>query len=259
MTQGRIYVGTAGFSYRDWLGNFYPQFCPPADFLRCYAMTFNSVELDSTFYRLPTRQNIEKWSATTPESFRFTAKFPRTVTHEGELKSRLEEAEKYLEVMGGMGAKLGPLLMQFPPSFHPGRRGDLCELLGLIPRGIRVAVELRCRDWLTDELFSLLERHGVSLCLAEFPGMPQLTVRTADFVYLRFVGDHQEIPDNFSYVRRDRKEELAHWTSVVEHFIGEKADIFAYFNNHFSGHAPSTALEFRDRVKGSSGDGPLIP
>ena len=166
MAHGEVYVGTAGFSYRDWLGNFYPQFCPPADFLRCYSMTFNTVELDSTFYRVPTRQVLEKWSATTPAGFRFAAKFPRTVTHEGELKSRLEEAEKYLAVMVAMGDKLGPLLMQFPPSFHPGRQRDFCELMRLIPKGLMVAVEFRHPDWLRDEVYTYLKGRDIGLCLA---------------------------------------------------------------------------------------------
>jgi uncharacterized protein YecE (DUF72 family) len=255
MTQDRIHIGTAGFSYRDWLGNFYPQFCPPADFLRCYAMTFNTVELDSTFYHIPTRQVVEKWSAATPQGFRFAAKFPRTVTHEGELRTRIEEAEKYFEAMAAMSDKLGPLLMQFPPSFHAGRYADLCELLGRIPRGFRVAVEFRCRDWLTPDLFRLLESRDVGLCLAEFPGMPRLKVRTTDFVYLRFVGDHSEITDDFSYVRRGRQEELAYWSELAEHFAGENADIFAYFNNHYSGHAPSTALKFRESLQGRPSNG----
>jgi uncharacterized protein YecE (DUF72 family) len=250
MTNGKVHVGTAGFSYRDWLGNFYPQFCPAADYLRCYAMTFDTVELDSTFYGIPSRQNVDKWSETTPHGFVFASKFPRTVTHEGELASRLEEAEKYLAIMAGMGEKLGPLLMQFPPSFHPGHRNDLSELLSRIPPEMKVAVELRCREWLTEELFSALRSRSVALCLTEYPGMPKLEVRTADFVYLRFVGDHQEIADDFSFVRNNRGPELAHWSDLVEHFAGENADIYAYFNNHFSGHAPSTALEFRNLVAG---------
>ena len=252
MAQGKVYIGTAGFSYRDWLGNLYPQFCPPADFLKCYSMTFNTVELDSTFYHIPTSQVLEKWLATTPVGFRFAAKFPRTVTHEGDLKSRLEEAEKYLFVMTGMSDKLGPLLLQFPPSFTPDRRKDLGEILGLIPRGMRVAVELRHRDWLTEEVYSLLKSREVALCLVECPSMPRMTVRTADFVYLRFIGDKADITDDFSYVRELRKDELDHWIGMVDRFVGEKADIFAFFNNHFSGHAPSTALNFRDRLERES-------
>ncbi len=253
MAQGKVYIGTAGFSYRDWLGNFYPQFCPAADFLQCYAMTFNTVELDSTFYGIPTRKVVEKWSATTPAGFQFAAKFPRTVTHEGELKARMEDAEKYLAVMAAMGDKLGPLLLQFPPSFQPCSRKDLCELLSLIPRGLRVAVEVRCRSWLTEELYSMLKAREIGLCLAELPGMPRLNVRTADFIYLRFIGDHKGIPDDFSYVREPRLDELDYWTDTLEHFAGENADIFAYFNNQFSGHAPSTALDFRNRVGGGKG------
>ena len=248
MASGKVYVGTAGFSYRDWLGNFYPQFCPPADFLRCYAMTFSTVELDSTFYRIPTSQMLDKWSQTTPTGFRFAAKFPRTVTHEGDMRTRLEEAEKFVTVMATLGEKLGPLLLQFPAGFRPDRKSDLCEMLSVVPKGLKLAVEFRDRCWFTDDIIALLKQRGVGLCLTEYPGVPRLTARTADFVYCRLVGDREEITDDFSYVRLGRSEELAYWADLAERFAGENADIYAYFNNHFSGHAPSTALQFQERL-----------
>ncbi|MEW5796058.1 MAG: DUF72 domain-containing protein [Candidatus Zixiibacteriota bacterium] len=249
MTFGKVYIGTAGFSYRDWLGNFYPQFCPQADFLRCYAMTFSTVELDSTFYRIPTRQILDKWAQTTPPGFRFAAKFPRTVTHDGDLRTRLEEAGKFLSVMETLGEKLGPLLLQFPASFRANRKADLQEMLAVVPKSVKLAVEFRDRGWFTEETAALLRERGVGLCLTEYPGVPRLVTRTAGFVYFRFVGDRDEITDDFSHVRLGRSEELAYWADLAERFAGENADVYAYFNNHFSGHAPSTALQFRERLR----------
>lgn len=246
MASGHVYVGTTGFSHHDWLGNLYPQFCPPADFLRCYGMTFSTVELDSTSYRIPTTETLDKWVKATPDNFRFAAWFPQTVTHEGDFPSRVESAGSFLEIMSGLGNKLGPLLLQFPGSFGPDNCSLLKELLQQLPKGTKVAVEFRQRDWLVSETFNLLKKHNVALCLTECPGLPRLEVRTSDFVYLRFVGDCDQISEDFSHVRLGRAEELSHWAGVVERFESEKAEIYAFFNNHFSGHAPSTAIQFRE-------------
>jgi len=249
MALDNIYIGTAGFGYRDWLGNFYPQFCPAADFLRCYAMTFPTVELDSTFYRIPTPEMIKKWVKLTPGDFKFAARFPRTVTHEGDLNSRLDKAERFLDAMRDVGDKLGPLLLQFPPGFKPDRQNILQELLAGLGRDVQVAVEFRDRDWLEDDIFEILRRNDAGLCLTEYPGIPPLKVRTSDLVYVRFLGDRHAITEDFSYVRVDRSEELSGWEKLLTGFARENVNIYVYFNNHYSGHAPSTALEFRERLE----------
>jgi len=241
-----VYVGTAGFSYQDWLGNLYPQFCPPADFLRCYSMAFSTVELDSTFYSVPSAETVDKWVKTTPNHFRFAARFPQTVTHEGDVGSRVENAGRFLDIMSGLGDRLGPLLMQFPGSFGPDSRSVLKELLGQLPRGAKVAVEFRQPDWLVSETLDLLKRNGVALCLTDYPGLPRLEARTADFVYLRFLGDCDQITEDFSHVRLNRAVELNYWAGVAERIAGRHSEVYAYFNNHFSGHAPSTAAQFRE-------------
>jgi uncharacterized protein YecE (DUF72 family) len=246
MAIGNVYVGTTGFNYQDWLGNLYPQFCPPADFLRCYSKTFCSVELDSTFYRAPNPETVKKWVKTTPGDFRFAARFPQTVTHEGDVSSRVDNAGSFIEIMGRLGNRLGPLLMQFPGTFGPDSCPVLKELLNQLPRGTSVAVEFRRREWLVKETFDLLKRHSVALCLTEYPGMPRMEVRTADFVYLRFLGDCDQITEDFSHVRVGRSDELKYWAGVAEHFARQNAEIYAFFDNHFSGHAPSTAVEFRE-------------
>jgi uncharacterized protein YecE (DUF72 family) len=249
MERASVFVGTAGFSYTDWLGNFYPQFCPAADFLRCYAMRFRAVELDSTFYRIPKEETVLKWAKMTPDEFRFSAKFPRTVTHEGDLESRRREAAAFVRAISGLGEKLGPLLLQFPGSFRPDRAEVLNALLDEVPTKYRVAVEFRCSEWLTEEVYSDLRKRRVGLCLAAFPGMPKVPVRTADHVYLRLVGDHRGITEDFSYVRDDKLDELQWWEDLAAEFAGENAEIYAYFNNHYTGHAPSTAMDFKERLE----------
>jgi len=249
MAQGTIRVGTAGFSYKDWLGNFYPQFCPPADFLRYYGLKFNTVELDSTFYRIPTESMVDKWAAIAPAGFKFAAKFPRTVTHEGELRDRLADTERFVALMQRFGDRLGPLLLQFPHSFGPEEFDTLKALAAAIPNGTQVAVELRHRAWFDETLYTWLRRSGLALCLIDYPGIPRLSERTADWSYVRLVGNRQEITEDFSFVRRDRAPELDWWSDLMAKFAGEAVDVYAYFNNHYSGHAPSTACRLLDVLK----------
>ena len=115
MKNDLIRIGTSGFSYKDWLGNFYPQFCPQSDFLRFYASKFNTVEIDSTFYHIPKEDTVKRWYKVTPDKFLFTAKFPQTVTHEGSLNSRIDNARKFIDVIKNLNSKfrLPPTLLVY--------------------------------------------------------------------------------------------------------------------------------------------------
>jgi len=244
MAQANIHIGTSGFSYKDWLGNFYPQFCPPADFLKYYASMFVTVEIDSTFYRIPADTAVARWAKTTPAQFVFAAKFPRTVTHEGELSSRLETAAEFVKVMKALGSKLGPLLLQFPYSFKPDQQATLMALIEAMPSDRRIAIELRNKQWLDETaVFDRMKDQNIAFCLIDHPFMPRLDIQTADFSYLRFLGDRKKIEADFSYVRFERGEDLAWWSTLIEQVAGEGKDLFAYVNNHYSGHSPSTARQ----------------
>ncbi len=247
MTHGRVRIGTSGFSYKDWLGNFYPQFCPQQDFLRLYAHRFDTVEIDATYYRIPTEQMVRRWDDQTSEGFVFTAKFPKTVTHEGDLGMRLENARRFIDVMNGLGRKLGPLLLQFPYSFGPDRSGLLTGLLDGLPRERKIAIELRNKAWLKhNEVLALMREQNHALCLIDHPWMPRVQLATADFGYLRFLGDRRKIDRNFTYLRDDREEDLQWWAGVIRRLSSEGRDIFAYFNNHYSGHSPTTAARMME-------------
>ncbi|MDH4157104.1 MAG: DUF72 domain-containing protein [candidate division Zixibacteria bacterium] len=237
-----IHIGTSGFSYKDWLGNFYPQFCPQADFLRFYSSRFKVVEIDATFYRIPAETTVQKWAANTPDCFVFAAKFPQAVTHDGTLETRLESAVTFIEIMKKLGRKLGPLLMQFPYSFKPDQLALLAELVAAMPEDVRIAVELRNKAWLKiDALFELLKSRNMALALIDHPWMPRCKTATADFHYIRFLGDRKKIENDFSYVRFDRSEDLEWWTKVILEFAADGRKVFGFFNNHYSGHSPTTA------------------
>ncbi len=239
-------IGTSGFSYRDWLGNFYPQFCPQADFLQFYASRFATVEIDATFYRIPTVETVKKWARTTPDNFRFAAKFPRTVTHEGDLQSRIESVKAFTAVMEHLGPKAGPLLLQFPYSFKPDQREILIAILESLPETGMFAVELRNKKWLDEkEVLKLLDDRNVAFCLIDHPWMPKVNLRTADFVYVRLLGDRAKIENDFSYVRFERDEELDWWRDIIREYADQGISCYVYFNNHYSGHAPTTAERLR--------------
>jgi uncharacterized protein YecE (DUF72 family) len=242
MSQGTIRIGTSGFSYKDWLGNFYPQFCPAADFLKFYTSVFNTVEIDATFYRIPSDAVVKRWSCQSRDRFVFAAKFPRSVTHEGEPNERVKSATAFIEVMRGLGERLGPLLMQFPYSFKPDGFPLLERLVTAMPDDVRIAVEVRNKAWLNKaELFELLRSKNIALVLIDHPWMPKQEIATADFHYLRFLGDRKRIPDDFSHVRIDREDDLCWWRDVIARLTADGRELFAFFNNHYSGHSPSTA------------------
>ncbi len=242
MSKSNVKIGTSGFSYKDWLGNFYPQFCPAADFLRFYASVFKTVEIDATFYRIPAADAVTKWAKTTPDDFTFAAKFPRAVTHEGEDAARVDTALAFVKIMKNLGGKLGPLLLQFPYSFKPDQLPLLKRIIDSLPEKGRFAVELRNKTWLENEaMFKLLSDKNVALCLIDHPWMPRMDTATADFSYIRFLGDRKKIENDFSYERSDRQEDLDWWRGTISKLLAEGGDLYAFFNNHYTGHSPSAA------------------
>jgi len=249
MKLSSINIGTSGFCYKDWLGNFYPQFCPQPDFLQFYASRFATVEIDSTFYRIPTVETVTKWARLTPDNFVFAAKFPQSVTHKGELNDRLADSAQFLKVMSALGTKQGPLLLQFPYSFKPDQEGLLLRLMASMPDRVRIAVELRNKKWLDNTVvFDRMREKNIAFCQIDHPWMPRVETETADFAYLRFLGDRNQIDNDFSYVRFGREEELAWWRDLIDRVAGEGKDLYAYFNNHYSGHAPSTAFRLMEML-----------
>ena len=217
--------------------------------MRFYASKFNTVEIDSTFYHIPKEDTVKRWYKVTPDKFLFTAKFPQTVTHEGSLNSRIDNARKFIDVIKNLNSKLGVLLLQFPYSFRPDNKQLLFELIEAIPKDCRISVELRNKKWLEiDELFDLLKKENISFCFIDHPWMPKTFIKTADFIYIRFLGDRKKIENDFSYIRFDRTKELQYWQNIIEEVISEGKDCFGYFNNHYSGHAPTTAMKLLQEI-----------
>lgn len=237
----QLHVGTSGWSYSDWVGPFYPTGTLPRDFLACYSKHFGTVEIDSTFYRIPTARMVDAWNAATPDGFRFSPKVPQVITHEKRLRDCAAELGAFLEAMRRLGEKLGPLVLQFDALFQVNSLPLLADFLGGLPSDQRHAVEIRHRSWLCDDFYRLLEERKTALVLADLHYMPKLDRVTTDFAYIRLLGKRSAIPDDFSRVRLDREPELTLWAGRIRTYLPRGLAVFAFANNRFQGHGPASA------------------
>src|SRR5688500_9399480 len=189
-----IRLGTMGFSYADWAGVFYPQGAKPGDYLSHYARHFDTVELDTTFHATPPAERVRRWADVTPGHFRFCAKMPRSVTHEG-LDRRLTEMREFVDVMRHMGPKLAPILIQLAPSCGIEQFDALAGLVRELPSDVRFAVEFRNSSWGEQRTLDLLTEHGCALVAAEYSSRPSRVLLTTDFLYVRWIGEHQRFKE----------------------------------------------------------------
>lgn len=178
-------IGTSGWQYRDWRPGLYPAKLPQRLWLERFAEQFETVEVNNAFYRLPERHTFEQWRARTPAGFRFAVKMSRYLTHIKRLKDPAEPVARFLSRADALGDKLGPVLLQLPPTLKVDVAA-LDETLGQFPGHVRVAVEPRHESWWTDEVRALLEHHRAALCWADRHSRPLTPLwRTTDFGYLR--------------------------------------------------------------------------
>ena len=239
-----LYLGTSGWSYADWEGTLYPEGLPAGARLAEYTKHYATVEIDSTFYGTPRDSTVEKWRETVPEGFLFAAKFPQEITHEKNLVGSEEPTLAFIQTMSLLGDRLGPLLLQLPPSFTVEGMGVLEDFLLILPQGPRYAVEVRHRSWLGSDLPEMLREHGVALTLIDYPRMPRMEKATTDFGYIRWLGDRREFPSEHTHLKKDRDDDLLWWAGVVDRFLSEGKTVFAYANNHYQNHSPSTLQQF---------------
>ncbi len=240
----RLYLGTSGWSYADWEGTVYPPGTTAAGRLAEYVKHFATVEIDSTFYGTPRRSTVEKWREVVPEGFLCAAKFPQEVTHERNLINTRSEAEGFVRTMQALEDRLGPLLLQLPPDLTVEGMEVLSAFLGELPEGPRYAVEVRHRSWVGSDLPELLRECGVALTLVHYPRMPRLEEATTDFAYIRWLGNRREFPEGHTHLKKDRDKDLLCWSDLVDRFLEEGRTVFAYANNHYQNHAPSTLERF---------------
>jgi uncharacterized protein YecE (DUF72 family) len=173
----------------------------------------------------------------------------KEITHEQNLVGAEAEAESFINTMAELGDRLGPLLLQLPPSFDVEGMGVLEDFLKRLPEGFRYAVEVRHRSWLGSDLPEMLRERGAALMLIDYPRMPRMQEATADFSYIRWLGDRREVPSGHTHFEKER-DDLRCWSELVGRFLQESRTIFAYANNHYQNHSPSTLNRFLEIRRG---------
>jgi uncharacterized protein YecE (DUF72 family) len=271
VTSADIHLGTSAFVADGWETSFYPRGMKPADYLTYYATQFDTVEIDSTFYHAPSVATVNGWARKTPENFIFSVKVPQTITHEKMLQGADDELSQFVETMDLLGEKLGPMLLQFP-YFNRTKFKSAGEFFNLLksfmqklPKDHKFAVEIRNRNWLDARFADALREHNAALVLQDQSWMPRpkelfekFDPITADFTYIRWLGDRKGIEERtkmWDKVIVDRTAELNEWVEIVRKVHKRRVQIFAYANNHYAGHAPATVEQFQAMLGNSDETG----
>jgi len=248
----RWLIGTSGWSYKDWRGVFYPEKIPPNRWIEHYAGQFPVVELNASFYRLPSKAAVDSWMRRTPPGFRFAVKGSRTVTHIKRLKDAGEQVARLAEVMAPLGDKLACFLWQLPPTLKKDL--DLLEaFLCVLPEGSGHVVEFREPGWLGEDTDELLRRYGVSNCAVSSERMPARAVFTGKPAYVRFHG----LAEGYKHLYTAR--ELSAWAQRIARLAAEGHGGLAFFNNDYKGRAIQNARDFRRLLLEKGVEVPLKP
>jgi uncharacterized protein YecE (DUF72 family) len=219
----RFLIGTSGYAYPAWKGRFYPKKLRAKDMLRFYSEKFCTVEINNTFYKMPTEELVTSWADQVGSDFIFAIKAPQTITHHQRLKGSQETLTELLTLVTALSRKQGPLLFQLPPNFKL-ELSRLAEFLSLLPKRKRVAFEFRHDSWFNDDVFRLLQKHRVALCVAEDEKLATPLIATTDWGYLR--------------LRREdyRERDIADWAAKLRRQSWERA--YVYFKHEDSAKGP---------------------
>jgi uncharacterized protein YecE (DUF72 family) len=255
-------IGTSAFTAVGWPGTFYPEGLPEREYLNYYATKFDTVEIDSTFYRSPALTTVKGWYSKTPPGFLFAAKVPQIITHEKVLVDCEAEFKQFIEAMDNLGEKLGPLLLQFGyfnKKAFVGVNDFLARLrpfLKKLPKDHKFAVEIRNKNWLVPQFVEALREHGVALALIDQSWMPgpaqwfeKFDPITAGFTYVRWLGDRKGIEQQtkvWDKIIVDRRVELSEWAEILGKVHKRKIQILAFANNHYAGYGPGTVEQFKE-------------
>ena len=220
-----IYVGTSGYNYPEWKGSFYPETLPAAKMLPYYAERFSTVEINYTFYRMPTAKLVTGWAAQVPDNFKFTLKAPKRITHDRRLKDVADPVRGFCDAAAELGPKLGALLFQLPPNFKKDL-GVFDAFLATLPPRVCGAFEFRNESWLDDEVYARLRDRNLALCIADSEKRSTPVIATADYAYLRLrdegYTDHH----------------IAEWAQTVKELATRCRDVYVYFKHEDEGKGP---------------------
>jgi uncharacterized protein YecE (DUF72 family) len=231
-----------GWSYSFWVNKLYPKGTKPKAYLTEYAKHFNSVEIDATFYRIPSEDTVRSWAAQVPKGFRFAAKFPQAVSHAAGLEYDPEKLDIFLGRIAQLGDRLGPLLIQFPPYLKPDHV-KLRDLLDALPPGFLYAAEFRNKAWFTEDTYALLRDKRVAYALNNTPGHPE--VNTTGFTYIRWEGDRKAVNGEKGIIEADRVSETADWAKRIKRLSETGVEVYGYVSKYYSGYPVSDVEELK--------------
>jgi uncharacterized protein YecE (DUF72 family) len=229
------WIGTSGYNYPEWRGSFYPEKLAAAKMLAYYAERFRTVEVNFTFYRMPTEQQLARWAATVPDRFLFTLKAPRRITHDAKLQNCEATATAFCAVARTLGTRLGVLLFQLPPTFR--RNVSVLEaFLRCLPDGQRAAFEFRHASWHDDEVYASLHARNIALCIADSEKMRTPPVATADYGYFRLRDEGYQAAD------------ITRWAEEIRRLEQGWSDVFVYFKHEEQGIGPAFARQLSEAL-----------
>jgi uncharacterized protein YecE (DUF72 family) len=237
-----IRIGTSGFHYKHWIGPFYPPKTPASKMLDFYLPHFDTVEINNSFYRLPTAEAFDAWREATPADFAFAVKASRFITHNKKLKDPEHALENLLPRAAHLGPKLGPILFQLPPHWrvNPERLESLLEIL---PRDLRYTFEFRELSWITPAIIPILTKFNAAFCIYELAGYHSPLHITADFAYVRLHGSSRG-----KYQGSYSSERLNFWARLIETWAADLKAIYVYFDNDQAGYAAANALTLKNTI-----------
>jgi len=242
----RIHVGTSGYNYPEWRGTFYPADLPAKEMFGFYASRFTTVEINYTFYRMPTQKTTTAWLNQAPAGFSYGLKAPQRITHIKRLNDCQEDVAFFCDAARVLGPHLGPLLFQLPPSFRcdPVRLGMLLQAL---PGDVRAAIEFRHDSWLNDDVYALLASRNVALCIADFGDKTTPLQATATHGYFRLRDEGYTRPD------------LERWADALADRAAAWDDVFVFFKHEEEGKGPEFARDFLEILAGRGLSAPAPP
>ncbi len=252
MASMKIYIGTSGWHYNHWLGIFYPPEITGYNELRFHSQHFNTVENNSSFYRIASEGTYKTWSRMTPDDYKFSMKLNKLITHTHRLELNDEVREKVRFILTStqvLEEKKGPIVIQLPPSFKYDVE-KLETFLTFFKEEINtqqykfdVAIEFRNKYWFTDEVYKILEKHNVALVAGQSSRYPEVRYVTADFAYIRMHGPEKLFASKYSV------EQLEEWANYIRSISSNVKCVYVYFNNDFHGYALENAKELATLLK----------
>lgn len=241
------YLGTVGYSYKDWDGVFYPAGMPQRSYLAHYSQIFNAVELDSTFYGTPPQERVRQWALTAPEGFKFCPKTPREITHDLRLRDAEAKMLAFVEAIRRFADKLGVILIQLPPSFTAAEFDTVTTFLASLPPDLCYALEFRHPSWYIAETAELLKVYRVGWVSVDYLGLPKQIGLTTDFLYVRWLGEHGRFEQK-DHEQVDSTEELSWWWAYIQPHLNHVQTIYGFFNNDYAGYSPGSCNRFKQIV-----------